>query len=114
MTEKLGMLEAARLTIAIAAPAARMVLSISPVEQPAKEHLSIDVALIETETLPERSKPRGGEPPEPAHDSQDDVYGENGERMPYHPARLRRPGSRPLAGDPAHCDNVRDAVRRAP
>ena len=112
MTEKLGMLEAARLTIAIAAPAARMVLSISPVEQPGR--LSIDVALIETETLPERSKPRGGEPPEPVHDSQDDVYGENGERMPYHPARLRRPGSRPLAGDPAHCDNVRDAVRRAP
>ena len=58
MTEKLGMLEAARLTISIAAPAARMVLSISPVEQPGREHLSIDVALIETKTTPERSKPR--------------------------------------------------------
>jgi hypothetical protein len=97
MTEKLGMLEAARLTIAIAAPAARMVLSISPVEQRGREHLSIDVALIETETLPERSKPRGAEPPGPAHDSQEDVYGENGERMPpcpspatrYSPARRR-------------------------
>ena len=114
MTEKLGMLEAARLTISIAAPAARMVLSISPVEQPGREHVSIDVALIETGTLPQRSKPRSGEPPGPAPDSQEDVYGGNGERMPYHPARPRRPGSRPLAGDPAHCDDVRDTVRRAP
>src|SRR5262249_40026804 len=113
MTEKLGMLETARLTIAIAAPAARRVLSISPVEQLGREHLSIDVALIETKTLPERSKPRGGAPPGPAHDSQEDVYGENGERMPYHPARPRRPGSHPLPGDPSHCDDVR-TVRRAP
>src|SRR5262249_60612390 len=77
MTEKLGMLEAARLTISIAAPAARMVLSISPVEQPGREHLSIDVALIETETVPERSKPRGDEPPGPAHcdDAHDAVRG---------------------------------------
>lgn len=55
------------------------------------DHFSIDTALIEAWTRPNSSKLREdrAEPPQLESDAEGDLYGENGERMPYYPARPR-------------------------
>ena len=55
------------------------------------EHFSIDGKLIETWTVARSLKPWKGaaDPPRPDCDGEGDLYGENGEKMPYHPARAR-------------------------
>src|SRR6516162_4208586 len=88
---KVRSFEAGSLTITIAA-SIQMALNISLTEQRDKGHFAIDVALVEAPPLPERSKRRevGREPPRPEPDAEEDAYGENGEKTPYHPARLRQ------------------------
>ena len=56
------------------------------------DHFSVDRALIEAWTFPKGVEPRhgSGEPPKLERDAEGDLYGENGERMPYHPARPRQ------------------------
>jgi transposase len=54
------------------------------------EHFSVDGSVIEARASPKSFKPQhgSGELPGPMHNMELDLYGENGERMPYHPARL--------------------------
>ena len=55
------------------------------------DHFSIDTALIEAWIRPNSSKLRKdrAEPPQLENDAEGDLYGENGERMPYYPASPR-------------------------
>ena len=55
------------------------------------DHFSIDTALIEAGTRPNSSKlPEDrAEPSQLESDAEGDLYGENGEKMPYYPARPR-------------------------
>ena len=55
------------------------------------DHFSIDTASIEAWIRPNSSKLREdrAEPPQLESDAEGDLYGENGERMPYYPARPR-------------------------
>jgi len=66
--------------------------------QLSNEHFSVDTTLIESWGLPKRLKPRGGhgDPPRPDHDAEGDLYGKNGERTPYYPARPRQQHSEEL------------------
>ena len=77
--------ETGSLTISIAGPI-RVALDISLSEQRGKGHFAVDVALVEVPALPEV----GREPPQPVPDAKEDIYGENGEKTPYHPARRRQ------------------------
>jgi transposase len=65
------------------------------------QHFSVDSALIETWTKPDGLDLRNGraESPQPESGGEDDLYGENGERMPYYPARPRQ---RTLAEQPRY------------
>lgn len=56
------------------------------------EHFCLDRGLIEAWGLARSMKPRegAGELPIPDLDADDDLYGENGEKMPYYPARPRQ------------------------
>jgi hypothetical protein len=102
LARKLGPFQAGGLTISITAPTAMMALKVSLTEQAGNEHFSIDVTLIEARTLSESGKPQddGGEPSRPEYDPESAGYGENGERMPYYPARSRQSRFGELAGDP--------------
>ena len=55
------------------------------------DHFSIDTALIEAWIRPNSSKLREdrAQPPQLESDTEGNLYGENGERMPYYPARPR-------------------------
>ena len=55
------------------------------------DHFSIDTALIEAWTRPNSSKLREdrAQTPQLEGDAEGDLYGENGEKMPYYPARPR-------------------------
>jgi hypothetical protein len=113
--KKLGRFQATGLTVSIAVPTATMALDVSLADQPGKGHFSIAVTLIEDPALPESSKSRevGGESPRPERDAEEDVYGENGERMPYHPARPRQPRSGELAYEPLDRDGSLGPACRA-
>jgi len=80
------------LTISIAAPTATMVLNTLLTGQFGREHFSIEITLTEAQAAPQSLKPRdgGSESARSEHDPEADVYGENGERMPYLPARPRQ------------------------
>ena len=92
LARKLGLSQATGLSISIIAPTAAMALNVRLSEQLGKKHFSIDITLIEAPTPRESAKSRegGGEPRRPERDPEGDVYGKNGERMPYYP----RPWSR--------------------
>ena len=96
------LLEAGGLTITIAGPI-RMALNVALPEQLDKGNVVTDVALVEAPALPASSERRepDREPGEPERDAEEDVYGENGEKKPYHPARPRRPRSGEQAGAPS-------------
>jgi hypothetical protein len=72
------------LTTMLSEPRVEMLLS--------NEYFSVDRARIEAWTMPKSLQIRdgSGEPPKPGRDEDDDLYGENGEKMPYYPARPRR------------------------
>jgi hypothetical protein len=112
LAKQLGLFQATDLTISIAAPTATMALNVRLSEQLGKEHFSIDVTLIEAPTPRESAKSRegGGEPRRPERDPEGDVYGENGERMPYYPARPSQSRSGEVAGNPLRRGGVRDPV----
>ena len=98
MTASLGKtrsFETGSLTIRIAGPV-RVVLDISLTEQRGKGYFAIDVALVEASALPEV----GRKPPRPELDAEEDVSGENGEKMPYHPAHPRQQRSGEIACAP--------------
>ena len=90
---KLGPFEAGSFTITIAGPI-RMALNLSLPEQLDNGHFVIGVALVKAAGLPAASERREAdrEPPGPEHHPEDDIYGENGEKTPYHPARPRGAG----------------------
>jgi hypothetical protein len=102
------------LTTSIAAPTATMMLNTLLTGQLGREDFSIEIALTEARAAPLSSKPRdgGSELPRPERDPEGDVYGENGERMPYHPARPRQPCSDELARDPLRRDGALATVCR--
>ena len=102
------------LTTSIAAPTATMMLNTLLTEL-GGEHFSIEITLTEARAAPLSSKPRdgGSESPRPERDPESDVYGENGERMPYHPARPRQFCSEELARDPLRRDRGPAPVCRA-
>ena len=94
--KRLGLFQATELTISIAAPTATMALKVRLSEELGKEYFTVEVALMEAPALPKSPKPRegSGEPPSPECIPDSDAYGENGERMPYYPARRREfPGA---------------------
>jgi len=80
-----------------------------------REHFSIEITLTEAQAAPQSLKPRdgGSESARPEHDPEADVYGENGERMPYDPARPRQFCSEELARDPRRRDRASAPVCRA-
>jgi len=102
LAKKLGRFRVTGLTISIAAPSATMALNVTLTGHLGEEHFFIEVTPIEAPALSEPPQARevGGELPGRERDAREDVYGENGERMPYHPARSRqsRPGG--LACEP--------------
>ena len=76
------------------------------------EHFSVDTTVVESWGLAKRLKPRGGhgEQPRPGHDAEGDLYGENGERMPYYPARPRQQRSDELDVPPRECSRFLDYI----
>jgi len=86
-----GVLQAADHSISIIASPPAMPLNILLSGQLGTEHFSIHVTLIGSGPLPTGPKLRegGSEPRKPESDTDTDEYGENGERMPYYPARPR-------------------------
>ena len=112
LAKKLALFQATGLTISIASPTATMALKVWLGEQLGIEHFSIDVTLIEAPTLPKSPRPRegGGEPRRPESNPEGDVYGENGERMPYYPARAEQSRSGEVASNPLHRDGLRDPI----
>src|SRR5215472_15883798 len=90
--KQLRLSQVTRVTISIASPTATMMLNTLLTGQLGREHFSIEITLTEGQAAPLSSKLRdgGSESPRPERDPEGDVYGENGERMPYHPARPRQ------------------------
>src|SRR5215471_5040141 len=90
--KQLGLSQVTGLTISITAPTATMMLNAALAGQLGRQHFSIEITLTEAQAAPLSSKPRDGGSGSlrPERDPEGDVYGENGERMPYHPARPRR------------------------
>jgi hypothetical protein len=88
---RLGLFQATDLMISIAASTATMALNVRVSEELGKEYFTVEVTLMEAPTLPKSPKPGEGsrQPPSPKCIPDSDAYGENGERMPYYPARLR-------------------------
>ena len=88
---RLGLFPAADLMISIAAPTATMALNVRLSEELGKEHFTVEVTLMGAPTLLKSPKPRegSGEPPRRGCAPDSDAYGQNGERMPYYPARRR-------------------------
>jgi hypothetical protein len=94
--------------ISIAAPAATMALDVRLSEELGKEYFAVEVTLMGAPTLPKSPKPLegSGEPRSPECVADSDAYGENGERMPYYPARRREfPGAR---SEILSCNSGRD------
>ena len=75
----------------ISAPTETMALNVRLSEQLGKGYFTVEVTLMRAPTLPGSPKPRegSGEPPSTGCGSDSDAYGENGDRMPYDPARRR-------------------------
>jgi hypothetical protein len=115
LAKHLGLSQVTGLTISIAAPTATMMLNTLLTGQFGREHFSIEITLTEAQAAPLSSKARdgGSESPSPERDPEGDVYGENGERMPYHPARPRQFCSEELARDPLRRDRGPAPVCRA-
>ena len=90
---KVRLFDTRTLTITIAGPR-RIALDVSLPEPLDKGHFSIDVALVEAAVLPAASERRetDHEPPGWERNREEDAYGENGEKTPYHPARPRGSG----------------------
>ena len=76
-------------------------LSISLTGQLGAKHFSVHVTLSRNEASPNGPKHSegSGEPCKPERETESAAYGENGERMPYHPARPRESRSGALARD---------------
>ena len=51
-----------------------------------------------------------GDQPRPDHDAEGDLYGENGERMPYYPAHPRQQRSDELDVLPRECSRFLDCI----
>ena len=103
------------LTISIAAPTATMMLNTLLTGQLEREHFSIEITLTEAQAASQSLKPLdgGSEAPRPERDPEGDVYGENGERTPYHPVRPRQFCSDELSRNPCRRDGALSPVFRA-
>jgi hypothetical protein len=101
LARNLGLLQANDLSISIIAPTLAVPFNVSLTGQVGTEHFSIYVTLSRNEASPNGPKlPEGNrEPRKPERDTESDAYGENGERMPYHPARPRQLRTGELARD---------------
>ena len=89
LTRNLGVVQANDLSISIIAPSLAIRLNLLLTGQLGTERFSIHLTLIESRALPKDPKPPEGccEPRKLEPDTESDEYGENGERMPYYPAR---------------------------
>ena len=92
LARNLGLLQANDLSISIIAPTLAVPFNVSLTGQVGTEPFSIYVTLSRNEASPNGPRlPEGnGEPRRLERDTESDAYGENGERMPYHPARPRQ------------------------
>jgi hypothetical protein len=99
LARKFSLSQDTGLTLSIAASAARITFNVQLAEPLGNEHFAIDITVAEAPVPLEVPKPRecDGEPRKPERDAESDAYGENGERMPYHPPRPREVRSGELA-----------------
>jgi hypothetical protein len=82
------------LTLSITTPTGSVTVHVRMTKQLSQEHFeSIDVALTDSAALA-----AAGSEHRPERDPEGDAYGENGERMPYYPARPRELRSGVVAG----------------
>ena len=90
LARKLSLSHGSSLTLSIATSAAKIAFNVQLAEPLGSDHFSIKISLTEAPSL-EVLEPRecDGELREPERDAESDAYGENGERMPYYPARSR-------------------------
>jgi hypothetical protein len=89
LTRNLGVVQANDLSISIIASSLAIPLNLLLTGQLGAERSYIHLTLIESRALPKDPKPPEGccEPRKSERDTESDEYGENGERMPYYPAR---------------------------
>jgi hypothetical protein len=109
LARKLCLFPGMALTLSITTPTGSVAVHVRMTNQLSQEHLdSIDVALTDSAAL----AAAGSDPHRPEGDPGGDAYRENGERMPYYPARPRElrsgvvAGTLPCrsgAGDPDSC-----------
>jgi hypothetical protein len=101
LVTSLGRFQTTGNTVSIASPVATLTRDVSSKEQCSEGHFSVDLTPIEAPGLPDHLKPSDAAAlPRPQCNPEDYVYGEDGERLPYHPARLRQPNSGGLARQP--------------
>ena len=86
LARNLSLFPGTALTLSITTPTGNVAVHVRMTKQLTQEHFdSIDVALTDSAAL----APGGSEQHRPERDPESEAYGENGERMPYYPARPR-------------------------
>jgi hypothetical protein len=95
MARNLSLFPGTALTLSIRTPIGSVAVHVRMTKQLSQEHFdSIDVALTDSAAL----AAAGSERHRPERDPEGDAYGENGEQMPYYPARPREFRSGVVAG----------------
>ena len=95
LARNLSLFPGTALTLSITTPIGSVAVHVRMTKQLSQEHFdSIDVALTDSAAL----NAVGREQHRPERDPEGDAYGENGERMPYYPARPRELRSDVVAG----------------
>ena len=95
LARNLSLFPVTGLTLSITTPTGSVAVHVRMTKQLSQEHFdSIDVALTDSAAL----NAVGREQHRPERDPEGDAYGENGERMPYYPARPRELRSGVVAG----------------
>ena len=110
LARNLSLFPGTGLTLSITTPTGRVAVHVRMTKQLSQEHFdSIDVALTDSAAL----NAVGREQHRPERDPEGDAYGENGERMPYYPARPRELRSGVVAGALLCRSGAGDPVSRA-
>lgn len=95
LARNLSLFPGTGLTVSFTTPTGSVAVHVRMTKQLSQEHFdTIDVALTDSAALPAA----GSEQHRPERDPEGDAYGENGERMPYYPARPRELRSGVFAG----------------
>jgi hypothetical protein len=95
LARNLSLFPGTALTLSITTPTGSVAVQVRMTKQLSQEHFdSIEVSLTDSAAL----AAAGSERHRPERDLEGDAYGENGERMPYYPARPRELPSGVVAG----------------